>query len=131
MVSKRLHILFLFLTAGSLMAQDQAVHPEDSLDVMTQLWHALPSAEVSSVGLAGGALDESEIPGSMQRLSSKMLRQMSYSNPIQTLHALAGVDLVSEDGFGLRPNVGMRGSGTERSSRITLMEDGVLMAPAP
>ena len=131
MVSKRLHILFLFLTAGSLMAQDQAVHPEDSLDVMTQLWHALPSAEVSSVGLAGGALDESEIPGSMQRLSSKMLRQMSYSNPIQTLHALAGVNLVSEDGFGLRPNVGMRGSGTERSSRITLMEDGVLMAPAP
>ena len=81
MVSKRLHILFLFLTAGSLMAQDQAVHPEDSLDVMTQLWHALPSAEVSSVGLAGGALDESEIPGSMQRLSSKMLRQMSYSIP--------------------------------------------------
>ena len=103
----------------------------DSLDIMTQMWHALPEAEVGGIALAGGASDASEIPGSMQRLSSKTLRQMSYSDPIRTLHALAGVNLVAEDGFGLRPNVGMRGSGTERSSRITLMEDGILMAPAP
>ena len=104
---------------------------KDSLDVMTQMWHALPEAEVGGIALAGGASDASEIPGSMQRLSSKTLRQMSYADPIRTLHALAGVNVVAEDGFGLRPNVGMRGSGTERSSRITLMEDGVLMAPAP
>ena len=105
--------------------------PEDSLDFMTQMWHALPEAEVGGIALAGGASDASEIPGSMQRLSSKTLRKMSYADPIRTLHALAGVNVVAEDGFGLRPNVGMRGSGTERSSRITLMEDGVLMAPAP
>ena len=104
---------------------------EDSLDIMTQMWHALPEAEVGGIALAGGATDASEIPGSMQRLSAKTLRKMSYADPIRTLHALAGVNLVAEDGFGLRPNVGMRGSGTERSSRITLMEDGVLMAPAP
>lgn len=122
------------MACGVLFGRAQDVcqtFPEDSLDVMTQMWYALPEAEVGGIALAGGAQDASEVPGSMQRLSSKMLRQMSYSNPIQTLHALAGVNLVSEDGFGLRPNVGMRGSGTERSSRITLMEDGVLMAPAP
>ena len=113
-------------------AQEDAVAlPEDSLDFMTQMWHALPEAEVGGIALAGGASDASEIPGSMQRLSSKTLRKMSYADPIRTLHALAGVNVVAEDGFGLRPNVGMRGSGTERSSRITLMEDGVLMAPAP
>ena len=111
---------------GPLMQQ-----PQDSLDLMTQMWHALPAAEVGQVGLAAGSLDPSEIPGSMQRLSSKMLAKMSYANPMQTLHALAGLNLVEEDGFGLRPNVGMRGSGSERSSRITLMEDGILMAPAP
>ena len=111
--------------------QGDLLSSKDSLDVMTQMWHALPEAEVGGIGLAGGASDASEIPGSMQRLSSKTLRQMSYADPIRTLHALAGVNLVAEDGFGLRPNIGMRGSGTERSSRITLMEDGVLMAPAP
>ena len=111
--------------------QEHFLSSKDSLDFMTQMWHALPEAEVGGIALAGGASDASEIPGSMQRLSSKTLRKMSYSDPIRTLHALAGVNVVAEDGFGLRPNVGMRGSGTERSSRITLMEDGVLMAPAP
>ena len=51
MVRKRLHILFLFLTAGSLMAQDQAVHPEDSLDA-DALWHAAVCRSVQR-GLGG------------------------------------------------------------------------------
>ena len=115
----------------SFQPKDVVTSSRDSLDLMTQMWHALPEAEVGGIALAGGASDASEVPGSMQRLSSKTLRKMSYADPIRTLHALAGVNVVAEDGFGLRPNVGMRGSGTERSSRITLMEDGVLMAPAP
>ena len=86
--------------------QGDLLSSKDSLDVMTQMWHALPEAEVGGIGLAGGASDASEIPGSMQRLSSKTLRQMSYADPIRTLHALAGSTSWQRTGLAFVPTSG-------------------------
>jgi len=81
--------------------------------------------------LAGGAA--SAIPGAVHVVTAAELeaRPTAFDDVHGMLRGVPGVSVQEEDGYGLRPNIGMRGTGTERSSKITLLEDGVLIAPAP
>jgi len=72
-----------------------------------------------------------EIGGSVQLLNAEDLAEFSYTDPNRLLRQIPGVNIQEEDGFGLRPNIGIRGSGSDRSARVALMEDGTLIAPAP
>lgn len=85
------------------------------------------------VMVVGGPELASTIPGSAAYLDSEDLnrQQVAFGDVHRYLRQVPGVYIQEEEGFGLRPNIGMRGSGSERSSNITVMEDGVLVAPAP
>jgi len=74
-----------------------------------------------------------EIPGSIHRIGLAELRKqnLAYDDIHRILFRLPGINIQEEDGYGLRPNIGMRGTGVDRSANITLMEDAVLIAPAP
>ncbi len=88
-----------------------------------------PAAEVIEV--IGVLPDRFDIAGSATILDQEALNTFEYGDVLRLLRQVPGVNLQEEDGFGLRPNIGLRGTGTDRSEKITLMEDGVLIAPAP
>jgi Fe(3+) dicitrate transport protein len=71
------------------------------------------------------------VAGSAHHVDETALKRFEYTNIEQILAQVPGMNTRNEDGFGLRPNIGIRGANSDRSAKITLMEDGILLAPAP
>ncbi len=91
----------------------------------------IPEVLVEWTVLTGGFKGIESLPGSAHFVSPAELERFSYNDVGRVLRKVPGVNVQEEDGYGLRPNIGLRGTGSERSSKITVMEDGVLIAPAP
>lgn len=92
---------------------------------------AAPPVRLPALTVIGSPEDVFELPGSGTVLTVEELREQSYDDINQVLRAVPGVYIRQEDGFGLFPNLSLRGVDTGRSAKITMMEDGVLTAPAP
>ena len=93
---------------------------------------ASPQAEVRDrLLIVGDAGELMRLPGSGQRLTEDDLEAQKHSDVHRILWQVPGIYVQEEEGWGLRPNIGIRGTGVERSQKVTLMEDGVLIAPAP
>lgn len=86
---------------------------------------------LNRVNVIGDPASVYEIPGSAHYISADEMREQSYDDINRVLRRVPGVYMREEDGFGLFPNISLRGVDTSRSAKVTLMEDGVLAAPAP
>ena len=76
-------------------------------------------------------IDAAAVGGSVAFIDAAQLDEHSYGDVNRVLRQVPGLNIVEEEGFGIRPSIGIRGSGTDRNTKIAVMEDGVLIAPAP
>jgi Fe(3+) dicitrate transport protein len=107
------------LLSASLIAKAQDERPAASADPL------------DNVTIIGHRRDVADVPGSAHLVNHEELQAFMQADVMRVLRTVPGVYVQEEEGFGLRPNIGIRGSGLDRSSRIALLEDGVLIAPAP
>ena len=93
--------------------------------------HGNVAAELEEITIIGSQESVREIAGTGAIIGSAQIRDELATDVNQLLKTIPGTYIREEDGYGLRPNIGIRGATSERSAKITLMEDGVLIAPAP
>jgi Fe(3+) dicitrate transport protein len=87
--------------------------------------------EIEVLTIIGARKTTADVAGSAYLIDAERIQEFEYPDINRILRDVPGLYLQEEDGTGQRPNIGIRGSGSDRSGRIALLEDGVLIAPAP
>jgi len=99
---------------------------------LPQFGHAQDEAEtLQPLTVVGSQEAVFELPGSAAYAAAEDFRERGYTIIAQIAARVPGVYVRDEDGSGNFPNISLRGVDGNRSTKVTMMEDGILTAPAP
>ena len=89
------------------------------------------STGLETIEILRSKANAQKMPGSSYYVDKEQIENELSADINQVLKTVPGVYVREEEGGGLRPNIGIRGATSERTDKVTVMEDGVLIAPAP
>ncbi|HEX5649208.1 MAG TPA: TonB-dependent siderophore receptor [Steroidobacteraceae bacterium] len=83
------------------------------------------------VTVIGDRIRLDSIPGSAAVLDAEVIQEARVFTVNEALRKVPGIFARDEEGFGLRPNLGIRGLNPTRSSKVLMLEDGIPLSYAP
>ncbi|NNE99651.1 MAG: TonB-dependent receptor [Pyrinomonadaceae bacterium] len=102
-----------------------------SADFMLEPRSVAETVSVTSTFLAGSNENLERTAGAIQTIGRTELETARVFNFSEALRRIAGVSVRNEEGFGLRPNISIRGSSPTRSRKVLILEDGIPLSYAP
>ena len=121
----------ILAVSALMLASATAVAEDDTQTRKARIQEPQLPVAIDEITIIGDAGDVSSTAGSAHVIDASKLDEFKYTDVQRIVREIPGVSVQVEDGYGLRPNLSIRGTATERSGRITLLEDNVLIAPAP
>ena len=129
-VALALTLALTLASQHSFAAEEASPSGDEQLSASSSISRPI-SKQVEVISIFGSHNQLETATGSAVVIGAAQLELFEFDDIHRVLQSVPGVYIREEDGYGLRPNIGLRGATSERSSKIALMEDGILIAPAP
>jgi Fe(3+) dicitrate transport protein len=112
-------------------AQPQQVQATEAKAAEFPKASAIPGIVMVGDIIPPGPRGEWQLDGSGQVVTGAELYTSHVLNTNEALRKVTGVNVRDEEGFGLRPNIGIRGLNPTRSTKVLLLEDSLFLSYAP
>ena len=109
-----------------LLLTSQSLYAEESIQL-----RANSRIDVPRVDVIGNQEQLLKTPSSATVIEQEELETSHVYTTNEALRKVPGVVVRDEEGFGMRPNIGVRGLNPTRSTKVLLLEDGIPVTYAP